>query len=70
MLEVLPKLVFVVLLMMADGDLKSNSMVVDECPPPETVIPSLEGMLERKEIKGWFAVCIQVPFKVIPYQPL
>jgi hypothetical protein len=59
-------LVYLSVIVMPDGELKSYTTTVKECPSTELVMSMHQGMVDRGEIVDWSARCttIQVELSV------
>ena len=53
---------FVIILLLNDGNLHKTSMLVPHCPPKEEVYKNYEKLREAHEFKDWTALCTTVNF--------
>jgi len=65
-MELYTILVYLSVIVMPDGELKTYTATVNECPSTEMVMSMHQGMVDRGEIVDWSARCttIQVELSV------
>ena len=62
---------FVIILLLNDGNFHKTSMIVPYCPPKDEVYKNYEKLREAHEFKDWTALCTTVNFgdrKDAPYE--
>ena len=53
---------FVIILLLNDGNVHKTSMLVPHCPPKDEVYKNYEKLREAHEFKDWTALCTTVNF--------
>ena len=54
--------VFLVVLMLNNGQLEVQADVLSECPPQDVVISSYQELVANGDIRDWRALCKKVTF--------
>ena len=53
---------FVIILLLNDGNVSKTSVLVPACPPKDEVYKNYEELREAREFKDWTALCTTVNF--------